>query len=333
MILVTGGTGLVGSHVLLKLCESNTKFKALKRINSNLKICKEVFAQYKSIELFNKIQWVNGDLIDIPSLETAINGCTKIIHCAGMISYNVEDFNILQKINVEGTKNLMNLSISYNIKKISYISSTSTIGNNIYKKELDESCQFKYSKKQSGYAISKFLAEQEVWRASQEGVPVVILNPSVILGPGEWNKGSSQIFKKIYTGLKFYTLGSTGYVDVIDVANCAIKLLNSKVKNERFIINSENMKFKKLFDLIAEKLSVRKPHLKVNPLIKEIAWRYEYIKSIILGNSPLITRESANISMKNTSYSNIKIKQTLDYKFIPIKESINKYCEWFLRSL
>ena len=160
---------------------------------------------------------------------------------------------------------------------------------------------------------------------------VVIINPSVILGPGDWTKGSSQIFQRINKGLKFYTTGSTGYVDVVDVANCAIQLLLSDIKNERFIVNGANMKFRTLFDLIAEGLGKKKSTIKITPLLKEIAWRAEWIRSFIVGKKPLLTKETANSSMKNNSYSTKKIEEAIGYKFIPIQESVTKYCKWFLR--
>ena len=186
---------------------------------------------------------------------------------------------------------------------------------------------------ESNYSLSKYYSEQEVWRASQEGLDVVIINPSVILGPGDWTKGSSQIFKKLYKGLSFYTTGSTGYVDVIDVANCAIQLLLSDIKNERFIINGENLTYRKLFDMISEKFGNQKATIKVTPLSKEIAWRIEWIRSSILGGKPFLTRETANSAMKNSSYSTQKIEDTIGYNFTPIKKSVEKYCQWFLKEI
>ena len=331
MIFITGGTGLVGSHILLKLSQDNIPFKALKRSTSSLKVCKDVFTHYKAEQLFNSIIWETGDVNNIPSLEDAMQNCDTIIHAAAMVSFNNEDANLMHKINVEGTENIMNVALSMNIKKISYISSIASLGRNSTENMVDENCHFRVSKKESNYSLSKYYSEQEVWRASQEGLDVVIINPSVILGPGDWTKGSSQIFQRINKGLKFYTTGSTGYVDVVDVANCAIQLLLSDIKNERFIINGANMKFRTLFDLIAEGLGKKKATIKVTPLLKEIAWRAEWIRSFIVGKKPLLTKETANSSMKNNSYSTKKIEEAIGYKFMPIQESITKYCKWFLR--
>ncbi len=330
MIFITGGTGLVGSHILLKLSQENIPFKALKRKNSSLDICKNVFTYYQADHLFNSIIWETGDVNDIPSLEQSMRDCDKVIHAAAMVSFHKEDAEQMNKINVEGTKNVMNLAISMGIKKVSYISSIAALGRNTSKQNtIDEECYFKINDKESNYSLSKYYSEQEVWRASQEGVDVVISNPSVILGPGDWTKGSSQIFQKIYNGLKFYTTGSTGYVDVVDVANCAILLLHSDVKNERFIVNGENLKYRDLFDWIADGFGKKRASIKVTPLLKEIAWRFEYILSFLTGKKALITRESANSAMTKSYYSTNKIDEFLGYKFTPIKDSIRKYCNWF----
>ena len=329
MIFVTGGTGLVGSHILLKLSQSNISFKALKRESSSLDVCKDVFMYYNAELQFNQIRWVDGDVNDIPSLEEEMKNCTKVIHAAAIVSFHNDDEEIMYKINVEGTVNIVNVALDVGITKLSYISSISALGRNTTSDIIDEDCKFKISKKENNYSLSKYYSEQEVWRASQEGLDVVILNPSVILGPGDWTKGSSKIFQKIYDGLKYYTSGSTGYVDVTDVAECAIRLLESDIKNERFIINGENLKFRELFDMIAEEFNKKKATVKVTPLMKELAWRIELFRSFITGKKPLITKETANSAMKSSSYSTKKVEDAILFKFVPIKESVKKYCSWF----
>ena len=330
MIFVTGGTGLVGAHVLLRLAQKKKRFKALKRESSSISVCKKIFNYYNSDDLFNEIQWVEGDLNDIPSLEFGMQDCDLLLHCAGLVSFSSEDINLLKKVNIEGTANVMNVALSSGIKKASYISSIASLGRHSTNKIVDETCYFKNTKKDSNYARSKYFAEQEVWRASAEGLNVVIVNPSVILGPGDWTKGSSQIFQTIYNGLKFYTNGSTGYVDVVDVAEAAIKLLFSDIKNERFILNGKNLKYRDCFDKIADYFGKPKATIKVTPFLKEIAWRFEAIKSIITGNKPLITKETANSSMTKCVFSSEKIKNQLNFKFTDIDITIKKYTELFI---
>lgn len=333
MIFVTGGTGLVGSHILLRLAKEGMPFKALKRETSSLQICENVFSYYNAKDLFAKINWAKGDVLDIPSLEDAMEDCMKVLHCAAIVSFHPAEAELMRKVNIEGTANVVNVALSKGIKKLGYISSIAALGRNSTVGIVDEECYFKATKLDSNYALSKYYAEQEVWRASQEGLDVVIVNPSVILGPGDWDKGSSQIFQKIHLGLKFYTTGSTGYVDVMDVANSLVDLLLSSVKNERFIVNGVNLKYRDCFDRIAVAFGKPKASIKVTPFLKELAWRFEKVRSFITSKTPLLTKETANSAMTDGSYSTEKIKKEIDFQFTPIEQTIKKYCDWFIADL
>jgi len=330
MIFVTGGTGLVGSHILLKLAQKSKQFKALKRESSSLDVCKSIFRYYNEENLFEKINWVDGDVNDILSLEEGMKGCNLLLHCAGIVSFLNSDIELLKKVNIEGTANVMNIALNLGIRKVGFVSSIAALGRNSSNGMVDEDCHFKISKLDSNYALSKYLSEQEVWRASAEGLDVVIINPSVILGPGDWKKGSSQIFEKIYKGLKFYSTGSTGYVDVSDVADSIIQLLFSDIKNERFIINGANLKYQDCFNRIALALGKKKATIRVTPFLKEIVWRVEALKSFITRKSPLITRETANNAMTESSFSASKIKSALSFQFTEIDVTIKKYANWFI---
>jgi len=333
MIFVTGGTGLVGSHILLELSQKGEQFKALKRDSSSLSICENIFKHYNAEDLFEKINWVVGDVNDIPSLTDGMQDCEQLIHCAAVISFQSSDAELLKKVNIEGTANVMNVALSSRVKKVGFVSSIAVLGRNSTEGIVDEECHFKHTKLDSNYALSKYYAEQEVWRAAQEGLDVVIVNPSVILGPGDWSKGSSQIFQKIHSGLKFYTPGSTGYVDVVDVANSLVALLFSDVKNERFIVNGANLKYQDCFDRIALALKKPKATIKVTPFLKEVAWRLELLRSLVTGKSPLLTKETANSAMTDSSYSTSKIEQAISYQFTDIDATIKKYATWFIADL
>ena len=331
MIFLTGGTGLVGAHILLKLTEKGQKVKALKRNKSSLTVIENIFSHYNKTNLLQHIEWINGDLLDQFSLEEGMKNCTSVIHCAAVVSFNPRDFDNMMKHNVEGTANIVNLCLESGIEKLGYVSSIATLGSieeNIIRTENN---YWKESQTNTQYAVSKYLAEQEVWRGIEEGLNSVIINPSVILGPGDWTKGSSQIFEKVWHGLKYYSTGGSGYVDVLDVANCMLRLMDSDIVNERFILNSENVKYRLLFDTIAEQMNKPKPYIKVTPFLKEIAWRIEWLKYLFTNRKPLITKETANTSMKTKRFSNEKVKNALDYSFIPVSESIKKYSQWFLK--
>jgi len=333
MIFVTGGTGLVGSHVLLKLTQQSREVRALKRGSSCMSICRKVFSYYNSNHLFEKINWVDGSINDISSLTSAMKGCHFVLHCAAIVSFLKSDIERLKKTNIEGTANVMNIALSSGIKKVGYVSSIATLGRNSVDRDIDEKSYLQPSVLDSNYAVSKYFAEQEVWRASAEGLDVVIINPSIILGPGNWKKGSSQIFETIHKGLNFYTTGSTGYVDVNDVAEALIQLLFSNIKNERFVVSAENLLYRDCFDRIAIALGKERATIKVTPFLKEIAWRMEAIKSFFTGRRPLVTKETANSAIIKKSFSSAKIQQTIGFQFTDINTTIKKYSAWFIRDI
>ena len=333
MILVTGGTGLVGSHILLELTKKHSTIRALTRSSSSLSIINKVFNYYNSTHLLEKIQWVEGDLLDVISLEDAMEDCKQVYHTAALVSFSKKDHDQIMETNISGTANIVNICLDKGIEKLGYVSSIASL-NRCHRdqKLINEEDYWKSNNNSSVYSISKYLAEQEVWRGVQEGLNAIIINPSVILGPGNWNKGSSKIFQKVYTGLKIYTDGVTGYVDVLDVTDALIQLMNSNIINERYILNSENLSYQTIFNSIAEVMKKPEPNIKASPFLKEIAWRIEAVRSFLTGKTPLLTKETANQAMSKAYYSNRKITD-FGFKFRPIKTSIENYSNWFLKEI
>lgn len=327
MVFVTGGTGLVGSYLLINLLKQGKKVRALKRNNSNMEQVEFAFAQYfdQPQHYLNQIEWVEGELLDVYFIEEALEGIEQVYHAAAMVSFQPEQKDLLMKTNVQGTAILVDAANRMGVKKFAFISSIASLGrgNN---KMTDEECWWDSGEKSSQYSLSKYLAEQEVWRASAEGLDVVIVNPSIILGPGEWTSGSSELFHTIYKGLKFFTKGSTGFVDVRDVAMACIALMESDIVNERFILNAENIKYKELFDYIAEGFNVKEPSLFVSERMGAVAWRIAWLVGKMSGKRPLITKETTRSANNMTRYSNEKIRKSIDYNFISIKQSVAETC-------
>ena len=329
MILVTGATGLVGSHLLLALALRGEKVVALKRKTSDDSCLINVFSAHP--ELYNTIQWVEGDILNISSLYKAIEETRKVYHCAGMVSYDPADSDLMTKINIHGTEIVVKLCIDYNIEKLCYVSSVSAI-NRINENEIiDENSEWKTSRENSNYAISKYKAEHIVREGMANGLKAVIVNPTIIIGPGNWKTGSTAMFQQIWKGLKFYTNGIAGFVDVRDVCEVMIRLMNSDIHSERFILNGENLPYKKVFDWMAYYLGKPKPSIPANALLLNIAWRMAKLKKILFNEAPFITKETAVSGMKKLEFSNRKIKQTLDINFIPIQQSVKETCAVFLK--
>ncbi|OFX75864.1 MAG: hypothetical protein A2X12_04955 [Bacteroidetes bacterium GWE2_29_8] len=334
MILVTGGTGLVGSHLLIKLVERGEDVIAIYRTKEKLEYVKKIFGYYtdKPLDVFNKIQWEECDLLDVFKLEEIVEQVQVIYHCAAIVSFKSSDKDKVLKTNTEGTANIVNLALEKHIDKLCFVSSIGALGrnNSDVVGEINEDVHFNKNNRSSVYSLSKHLSEQEVWRGIAEGLNAVIVNPSIILGPSDWSSGSSQLILKSWQGLKFYTKGVNGYVDVRDVVNIMIQLTNSEINAERFIISAENISYKDFFDTVAENLNKPKPSIKVGKCISEIAWRIELIRTTMLGGNPLITKETARTANTVYQYSNHKVTKSLNYKFIPISQTIKDTCKIFL---
>ena len=246
-----------------------------------------------------------------------------------MVSFLPKDYGQMRKINIEGTANIVNFCIAKSVLKLCYVSSIATLEKRINKKVLDEEDIWSSQYFKTGYSISKYGAEMEVWRGAQEGISSIIVNPGVILGPGFWKNGSGSIFRKIHKGLKFYSEGITGFVSVEDVALAMRQLMKEDVKNERFILVSENLSFKNMFFLIADNFGVKRPSIRATSFMTQVVWRLEYLKSVLTGKNPLLTIHSARSIHRERRYSSEKIKQVLNFEFESIPTTVKKVCSAF----
>jgi|TARA_B110000261_G_C13087887_1_gene358663 nucleoside-diphosphate-sugar epimerase len=332
MILVTGGTGLVGSHLLLELINDKKKVRATFRNKDSIKKVKQLFKWNNIPTAFvdEKIEWIKTDLLNPEDLKKCFNEVQEVYHCAAMVSFNKKDKNLLFKTNIEGTANIVNLSLDFGIKKLCYVSSTAAIGKAPKNEIRTEDCHWQ-DDGVSNYAVSKYLAEMEVWRGVEEGLNAVIVNPSIIIGPGDWNISSSNLFLKVWNGLKFYSKGGNAFVDVRDVVKIMLALTKSNINAERFLVISENLSFRDLFNQIAASINKPLPSIKAKKWMVGLIWRLDMLKSFVLGTTPLVTKESAKSAMNTATYSNKKIKDALKFDFIPIAAAIKHTSIYFLR--
>ncbi|RDI57031.1 NAD-dependent epimerase/dehydratase family protein [Flavobacterium glaciei] len=327
MILVTGGTGLVGAHLLLHLIESRNigieKIRAIYRSVTSIEKTKSLFAIYKKESLFDQIEWIQADITEVPSLEIAFQNIDNVYHCAALISFDPKDEDLLRKTNIEGTANIVNFCIAYQIKKLCFVSSIATLGDLLpHEKFITEETEWNPEKYHNDYAISKYGAEMEIWRGQQEGLEVIIVNPGVILGPGFREQGSGQLFTKVKNGLKFYTLGSTGFVAVTDVVRIAHQLMQSEIKNERFTLIAENSVFRDILNAMSDSMGVQRPKIHAKPFLMEIIWRLDWFVSNVFQQRRKLTQTTAKSSYAISMYSNQKIKDTLKTDFININQYI-----------
>lgn len=323
MNLVTGATGLLGSYLTKLLLQKGEAVRAIRRKSSDLSLLGE-YAQ--------QVQWVEADLLDIIALEEAMNGIERVYHCAAHISFMPSEVDMMMKINVEGTANVMNAALVSGVKKMLHVSSVAAFGLPAQGKVIDEQYTDPNINSCFWYYKSKHYGEREAWRAHAEGLPLVVANPGTIIGAGWWDDEPNSLFREIDNGLKFYTNAQNGFIDVRDAALCLYQLMNSSIDGERFLLVAENRSFKEIMWLIADALHVKRPGIEAGTWLREVAWRAEAIKSFFTGSRPLITKESAGIASIPFTYNNAKIKKALGIPFRSMEESIADTAKAYLES-
>ena len=330
MILVSGGSGLVGSHLLRLLIKKGEAVRATYRSSSSIKACAKVFEAFNETAHFEEIDWVQADLLDLTALEKAFEGVDQVYHSAAMVSFKRKDRPTLFEVNVQGTANMVNLALDFKVKKFCFVSSVAAIGKYRDKDCSDERASWKQEGGTSDYSISKYYAENEVWRGAAEGLPIVIVNPSTVLGYGDLKRSSNKLFEKVDRGLPFYPGGSNGFVGVDDVVQCMYALMESEIQGERFILSSENISYQQLFNSIAEALEKKPPSFELQ---KWMATLYMYLDSFLfylgLQDSP-ITRANLTTAFNHKCFDTAKIKDRLGFDFEPI-EAVTKRHGGFYR--
>lgn len=316
MILVTGGTGLVGSHLITSLVEQGKAVKAIYR------------SVIPDIPGRDKVQWHQADILDMLSLEDAMSDVAYVYHCAAVVSFNPKQRDQLSKTNIEGTANVVNAALGAGVKKLLFVSSVAALGRIRKDPLINESMNWSKETSNSEYGRTKYLSEMEVWRGAAEGLPAVVVNPTIILGESDWDKGSTKIFKSVYDEFPWYTEGVTGFVDVQDVVKAMILLMESNAQDQRFILSAGNHTYKKLFDEIASCFGKRKPYKKVTPLIASLVWRMEAVKAKFTGSEPLLTRETAHTAQASSNYDNTKLLSRFPgFRYTPLEETVARICK------
>ena len=326
MYLITGGTGLIGSHLILELLKKGEQVRAIFRSEKSLDKVKNLFGYYSNEPdaLFEKIDWVQADINDIVALEHAFNGITHVYHCAALISFDPKQYQQLKKSNVEGTKNMVNLCIKYKVKKLGYVSSIAALGSSTKEEWITEETEWT-NKNATVYGLTKHRAELQVWRGSQEGLPVFIVNPGVVLGPGFWKSGSGTFFYYAAKANSYALPGGTGFIAVHDVISCMVQLMDSTIKNERFILVDENALYLDIVQRIAKSMGVSLPVKTLGRGKIELFWRLDWIRSKFFGKKRRLSKNMAKSLFKREQYDNSKIKKSLALEFSGLDPTI-EFC-------
>lgn len=316
MILVTGGSGLLGKELITQLLAQGRKVTAIYNKTLLPDFNSPLFTQYQC------------NILDVVGLEELMQrGIEQVYHCAAIITFSPKHKEELFKVNIEGTANVVNAALNAGVTKMVHVSSVAALSKRKDGEPITEEINWTEEDGLSNYGQSKYSGELEVWRGIGEGLKSVVVNPAVILGAGDWNGGSSQIFKTYYENFPWYSDGVTGFVDVKDVAAIMIQLMESDISAERFIVSADNKTYQEIFNLIAKGFNKKIPSRKVTPLIAKIVWRLEVIKSWFTGKAPLVTKETAAAALEKVYFDNSKLKKFLpQFSYRSIEETITQTC-------
>jgi nucleoside-diphosphate-sugar epimerase len=315
MILVTGGAGLLGKELITQLLLQGKKVRAVYN--------KTPIPDFHSVNL----QHQQCNILDVEGLEVAMKGIEQVYHCAAIVTFNPKKKQEMFKINIEGTANVVNAALEAGVKKMVHVSSVAALGRIRENEIINETMNWTEETSNSAYGQSKYLAELEVWRGIAEGLDAVIVNPTIILGVGNWNEGSTKIFQSAYNEFPWYAEGTTGFVDVKDVAKAMVLLMESNINAERFIISAENRSYKEVFNLMAKAFDKKQPNKKVTPLIAKMVWRVEAIKNFFTGKEPLVTKETSRTALAKVQFDNSKLKKWISqFNYQPLEETIKQTC-------
>lgn len=317
MIVVTGASGLVGSHLLQKLSLEKTPICAW-------------YNHTPPTHTPSHITWKKVDITHALEVLEALEGATQVYHCAAVVSFSRADKEALYNVNVIGTQHVVNGCLHHQVGKLLFVSSVAALGRIRVGEAIHEGMQWSEETSNSFYGKTKYLAELEVWRGVAEGLSAVVINPVIILGCANWDTGSAAIFKNVYNEFPWYTTGSSGFVYVNDVVQAMLQLMNSHINNEKFIVSGGNHTYQQVFNAIAKGFGKKPPHKKVTPFLAAIVWRWEAVKSFFTGAKPLLTKETAHTAQAVVTFNNEKLLQALpQFTYTPLPQVAKEVCEQF----
>lgn len=329
MNFVTGGTGLVGIHLIAALLARGEAVRALFRSPASRGYAEKKLTE-KGVSL-DQLEWLEGDVLDIQAIEDAMRGCTRVFHAAALVSFHRCDRDALYRVNIGGTANIVNAALGEGIETLVYISSVAALGRNTKGIPISESSEWKDGPQLSNYARSKHMAEREVWRGREEGLRVVIVQPSIILGAGDFGRSSSEIFRRVYEGLPFYPPGSNGFVGVQDVVAATLHLLDHGHFNRSFLLVSENRSWQSIMTAIAKQLNRKAPQRTATRFLMHLARIGVWLQQLVTGRKAFITRESVRSAQGTMVYDQRRVIDETGFVFTPIDEVIAGTAQYFLQ--
>lgn len=318
--LVTGATGFIGSQITRQLVERGDNVRVLLRETSNTQNIEDL-----------DVEKVYGDILDKDTLKNAVAGCDQVFHTAGYVSFKKSDYDKMNRINVQGSRNILSVALEEGVERVMFTSSVAAIGPVSRGEVITEDNEYRIFDRNIGYMNSKYLAEKEAHDFSRKGLPVIILNPTVVIGPGDIYLSSSASIlwycRKKFPG---YMDGTFNMVDVEDVARGHLLAAEKGKPGKRYILGNANLTVKEFFALMEKVTGIKSPRLKIPYWFAYgTAWLVEKIPGMSFPNYSTMDVDSVRLSNYCWHADSSRAEKELGFTTKPIEQSILNTVKWF----
>lgn len=319
--LVTGANGFVGAAVCRALCARDEPVRALVRANSDT----------SNLEAL-PVSVVVGDLRDRASLERAAAGCQSVFHVAADYRLWVPDPDVMYRINVDGTRHLLDAALAAGVERIVYTSSVATITPHADGTPANEDSASAETDMIGDYKRSKFLAEECVRDfANTHSAPIVIVNPSTPLGPGDVKPTPTGriVLDALRGRIPAYVDTGLNIVHVDDVAAGHLAAFDRGRVGRRYILGGEDVSLKAMLGIIAELAGRRPPRVRIPHALALAYARSAELAARLGGGEPAATVDGVRMAMKKMYFSSHRAQAELGYSFRPAADTLASAVEWF----
>lgn len=333
MNVITGGTGSVGMHLVATWLAAGEPVRVFARPQAERSRLRNFLAHALAHDpgAFDRLEWAEGDLMDGIALEEAFAGAKRVVHAAAVVSFHRRDAVHMMRANRDGTANVVNAMLATGVGELVYISSVAALGRKPGEPVVHEETVFEDGPAVSAYARSKYRAELEVWRGQEEGLRVLVLNPVIVIGPGDYARSSAALLSQVANGLRFFPTGSNGFVAAQDVADAAWQLLQSGAWGHRFVVCGFHATYREVLDALADALETQRPRFAVRPWMAGIAWRVARLVEFVTGHPAFATRDALATSARNHRYSSEKLTNRIGLAFTPLQPAAKRAADHYLR--
>lgn len=326
-LAVTGATGMLGSELVRQLAGADASIRLVVRNAARLETL------IRSLENEVKISVFECELTNPTELQEAFAEIDVVFHCAARVSFALADDKDLVRANTDITHHVVNACLEAGVERLVHVSSIAALGEPNAQGVIDADSYPDSVSGWNGYSLSKFYSENEVWRGIRYGLKATIVNPSIILGPGDWEgEGSAALFAALSSGMPFYVPGVNGYVDLRDVAAAMIGLSTApEAVNKRFILNGANLSYREFITLAAKSMGKKPPRWLMGERGLTRLRKLSDGWAKITRAKPLLTESLVKAAVARNYYDGESVRQVIDFEYRPIGQTMQYLAAAYLK--